>query len=265
MASKNHLCALEADGFAIARSLVSHRTLESMKRAIEVSLAGVATQMARKGMLLKEEIEAARDFDQGLAVMSGCHPSLRYLSDEFCGPLTIEPLAGALDRSRRAREIAKFAKSVLGEKLVAHPQFALRANLPFQADHCFPWHQDVNFLALESPNSARILNFWIPLGPVDALSGGLEVIRGSHRTGLLPHRRQAVRGGRMALTEVVTERLPRGEIVAIAMQPGDALVMFDKTVHRSLLNRSNRVRWSMDIRYCRASDQLGRKGSVLQI
>jgi ectoine hydroxylase-related dioxygenase (phytanoyl-CoA dioxygenase family) len=81
-----------------------------------------------------------------------------------------------LIETRQHPAIVAVARAILGPKIVATPQFALRAHLPASHYVCFPWHQDVNFLDLADKRGARIVNFWIPLLPIDRDAGGLEVI-----------------------------------------------------------------------------------------
>ncbi|MAE62394.1 MAG: hypothetical protein CMJ49_13690 [Planctomycetaceae bacterium] len=43
------------------------------------------------------------------------------------------------------------------------------------------------------------------------------------------------------------------EVVTCVMEPGDVLLFHDLTAHRSVDNTSDRIRWSIDIRYCSAT------------
>ena len=52
--------------------------------------------------------------------------------------------------------------------------------------------------------------------------------------------------------------LAPGEPVALPMCPGDVLLMHKKTMHASLANESDDIRWSMDLRYNPTGEASGR-------
>ncbi len=257
--------SLDRDSFAIVRGVLRESDIERMHEAIRLGLKAVAAEMMSAGILQESDVKRSCTIETGLSFLSKLHPTLRHINALFVGPEPVEPVAAALTSVRQHSLITTIAKSILGSHIVAHPQFALRAHLPSREDHCFPWHQDVFFLDLPAPEEARILNFWIPLMPVKRKGGCIEVIRGSHLAGPLPHRRQPPREDRVPLTEVAPEHFPGGPVVTIELEPGDALLMLDKTIHRSRINQSGCVRWSMDIRYCAANCPLGREGHSIEI
>jgi phytanoyl-CoA hydroxylase len=137
------------------------------------------------------------------------------------------------------------AESLIGPEILAHPQAVLRGKLPNHAEGVVPWHQDLASLVPEEAGETLMVNFWIPLIRATADNGCLQVLRGSHRAGLLPHdHRETTYKG------VAEAELPDGDVVTCEVDKGDVLLTMERLLHRSIPNRSNTVRWSVDSRYC---------------
>ena len=112
------------------------------------------------------------------------------------------------------------------------------------------------YLIPEEAGDTLVVNFWIPLVATTAANGCLQVVRGSHRQGLVEHRlhQPNSKGSR----GIVEADLPPGDIVTAEMAAGDVLLTTERLVHRSLPNRSDTVRWSVDTRYCQIGLPTGR-------
>ena len=85
----------------------------------------------------------------------------------------------------------------------------------------------------------------MPLQPVTEHNSCLQVAPGLHR-GPLHEGWNDPETGFLGLAPEVRDNL-KG--VSIEMEPGDALCFTQITPHRALPNRSNQVRWSIDVRY----------------
>lgn len=142
-------------------------------------------------------------------------------------------------------------ESLIGPEILAHPQFNSRAKLPRHQATVVPWHQDLGYLQEEADETV-MANFWIPLVDAPMEAGALQVIPGSHRWGRQPH---VTVDGYLGIRE---EDLPPHEVVDCPLPAGGALLLQHKTVHRSVPNVSDRVRWSLDIRYSDPDQPTGR-------
>jgi hypothetical protein len=112
----------------------------------------------------------------------------------------------------------------------------LRVFSPTGEAHTTPPHQERAFIGGPPTGWAA----WIPLVRCPLSRGGLAVMRGSHRAGLLPHA-----GGRCT-------NVPEGGAWACAdYEPGDVLLVHCLTLHRALPNRDpeGRLRLSADFRF----------------
>ena len=140
----------------------------------------------------------------------------------------------------------------VGPEILAHPQFNSRAKLPQQERTVVPWHQDGGLLDREAEHTMMVI-FWIPLMRATMETGALQVMPGSHKWDILPHERLGYYNG------VRQEEFPAHEVVDCPVPFGGALLLQQRTMHRSIPNVSERVRWSLDLRYCHADAPTGRR------
>jgi len=116
------------------------------------------------------------------------------------------------------------------------------------------WHQDLGTVATEA-DQTDMITVWIAITEATEENGCLLVAPGSHRRGLAEHLHdpkanysgQAIRD-----EEVGAER------VALVADPGDVVLLHKLTMHASLPNLSDSVRWSVDLRYQPTGQATGR-------
>ncbi len=115
------------------------------------------------------------------------------------------------------------------------------------------WHQDLGVVTEEADDS-NILTVWLPVTEATEDNGCLVVGRGSHANGLGLHcyTGDPDRQG-------IPQEHRAGEQVAVPMRPGDALFMNKLTMHASLPNVSDDIRWSFDLRYNPTGEATGRR------
>jgi hypothetical protein len=116
------------------------------------------------------------------------------------------------------------------------------------------WHQDLG-VALPEQDGSHVLTVWLPVTEATVQNGCLLVIPRSH-TGDLAHH-CLVSPAKKGL-HIPDSFLAPGEPVALPMRPGDVLLMHKKTMHASLANESEDIRWSMDLRYNPTGEASGR-------
>jgi hypothetical protein len=132
-------------------------------------------------------------------------------------------------------------RQLFGEEVLVHPRNIARVMFPQNNQFTTPAHQDyVHIQGTEETWTA-----WIPLGECPRSLGGLEVLAGSHRAGVLPARSAYGAGG----LGVETEHLGlewRGQDFAC----GDVLLFHSLCVHRGIDNTTpHTIRLSVDYRY----------------
>jgi len=120
------------------------------------------------------------------------------------------------------------------------------------------WHQDGGTWPLEPLEAVTL---WVALDDADAGNGGLRVVPGSHRGGLLPHDRD---DDRLA-TELFNVSVAPGTVderaaVDVELGAGDVSAHHPALVHGSGPNRSDRPRRALVARYHPPTTRVTRPG-----
>ena len=141
--------------------------------------------------------------------------------------------------------IMEIAGHLLGDEVLLQPSNIARFIFPTNLEQTTPAHQD--FVHIQG--TPDVWTAWLPLGDCPHRMGGLSVLPGSHKFGVLPVSRSLGAGGLRAHFDTIG-----GEWVSSPFDNGDVLFFHSHTVHRGLPNLSgNRMRLSVDFRYQRAS------------
>ncbi len=120
-----------------------------------------------------------------------------------------------------------------------------------------PWHQDQG-VVLEEADESDILTVWMAITDATIQNGCLLVVPGSHTGGLVPHcpvTKAGVRATHIAESYQRTE-----EAIPLPMKSGSVLFLNRRTMHASLANESDSIRWSYDLRYNPIGQPTGRPG-----
>jgi phytanoyl-CoA hydroxylase len=115
-----------------------------------------------------------------------------------------------------------------------------------------PWHQD-NGVVLPEADETDMLTVWFPLLDAPLEAGPLQVIPYSHRNGLRTHC-----PGRVGGLAIPEQLLEMDQALPIPLKRGDVLFLTKRTVHSSLSNISDNIRWSFDLRYNPIGQATGR-------
>ena len=110
-----------------------------------------------------------------------------------------------------------------------------------------PWHQDGGVVTADADDS-EILTVWIPVWDADEEAGCMQLVPRSHIEGLCQHCPGGTATSPSGL-QIPEEFFRIEDATPMPMRRGSALFMHRLTCHASLPNRSDRVRWSLDLRY----------------
>ncbi len=173
-------------------------------------------------------------------------------------PIHHGPAIFALLRSPRLLDVVE---QFIGPEIYSNPVQHVRIKPPEQAlPEGFtrnplvtrtPWHQDLGVIDDEADES-NILTVWFPITEVYEENGCLAVVPGSHKRDLVlhcPHPTGTVN---------IPENIIGSEGIPLPMSPGDVLFLTSKTMHTSLRNVSDEIRWSFDLRYNPIGHKTGR-------
>lgn len=127
----------------------------------------------------------------------------------------------------------------------------MRIDKPNNMKHLFDWHQDSLYLL----GSYYALTFWIPMTPVNANNGSVEVIPGTHLSGIYPYEKisdKSIDKMTYLLQRDVKIKDMSSELeeqkVLIDANVGDVIVFYQMLLHRSTPNISNQTRWTAQVR-----------------
>lgn len=117
------------------------------------------------------------------------------------------------------------------------------------------WHQDLSYFHV---SGEQLCTTWVPLDEVDASTGAMSFVRGSHRWSALYRPNLFV--STLAIPGTSGEEIPdvdalaaRGEVELLQwdLAPGDVSVHHARTLHAAGANRSaTRWRRAISVRYC---------------
>ena len=113
------------------------------------------------------------------------------------------------------------------------------------------WHQDQGTVREEADQST-MLTVWVPITDATEENGCLVVAPGSHRRGLNLHCEGPSGAHEIPDPFIGPDRRP------LPMIAGDVLFMNKLTMHSSLPNVSDGIRWSFDLRYNPVGEATGR-------
>jgi ectoine hydroxylase-related dioxygenase (phytanoyl-CoA dioxygenase family) len=253
MLSAAQLGRYDRDGFLIVPRLFSRAELQPVMDEIDGLVDELANRLHAAGKIRdKHERE-------------GFYTRLTRLEQEFPGAAVLIHIGGILRPALRALwcdpKLLGIVEQLLGPEICGHPVWNLRSKTPTNPLVTVPWHQDTAYLA---PGSEKTFQptAWIPLLDADAQNGTLQVIRGGHRSGrVLPHKLENTRGHKASWYLYIDEKdLPRGEVVTCNMKMGDVLLLNNLIPHRSTENLSDKIRWSIDLRWQRPGERSGFEG-----
>jgi hypothetical protein len=238
------------DGFVIVRDFFTPEQLQPVIAWINGLVDGLAERLCAAGKIKEKHA------DEGL------YTRLTRLEEEFPGAAVLIHIGGILGRGLAdlwaSKELLDVVEQILGPEIAGHPVWNLRSKTPLNPLVTVPWHQDTAYLA---PGAEHTLQptAWIPLIDANAENGTLQVLRGGHRSGkVFRHRPERTRGHEKSwYLYIADEDLPEGEVVTCEMPMGSLLLINQLIPHRSTENLSQKIRWSVDLRWQRPDESSG--------
>lgn len=108
------------------------------------------------------------------------------------------------------------------------------------------WHQDSTYWGLSKPD---VVTAWVALSSSDELSGAMQVIPGSHKTGQLAHRDTFDANNLLTRGQEIAVAVDESKAMRIDLRPGEMSLHHVRLAHASAPNRSNDRRIGFAIRY----------------
>lgn len=161
-----------------------------------------------------------------------------------------------LMRLASSKEVLGFVQSLgLQFPAIMH-SCNIRMDYPRGDKFLFHWHQDFTYL-LGSNNSVTL---WIPLGTVNRTNGTIQLVPGSHKEGVLPFKYSGKKAleptTSMSPTDIYLIENPGNSAPLIEeIGLGDMVLFSQFLLHRSTPNTSDKVRWTVQLRYSDLKDE----------
>ena len=222
------------DGYLVVRGALRDSVLAPIRALIDRNVDAHARELQRTGAI--DDVHAEAPFTRRLALLYRDHESRMRSWNTFLFSPELYDLV-------RCGAILDALEPLLGPEVSFNGDYHLRPKLPDSTYTAFPLHQDSQYYGPETGH-ILVITIWIPLIDVDEENGCLWVIPVSHRWGLLPGARRADQN--MVSFEDVERR---GTPVPLPMRCGDILAFHNLTFHASKVNRTDQVRWSVDVRF----------------
>ena len=244
------------EGFLIVRQMLPLDAFQPLIDELAQKVDRAIGEAVRQGQLdCKKTFEDA-PFANRLALASEACTDRNWLWQNYFS--RGKPISAGMFTLRTAPVLLDATESLIGAEILAHPQFALRPKMPDLDLMDIPWHQDLAYLIPDEAGETLVVNYWIPLVSATEQNGCMQVIPGSHLEGLIEHDLWIETPGHKGARGIADSDLPASSVVSCEVDPGDVLITMERLVHRSIPNRSQTVRWSVDTRYSRIGLPTGR-------
>lgn len=241
--SAQQISDFERDGFVLIDDVFDASDLQPLIEEFEAAIDTRSRFLLQDGKItnLHEELP----FDKRLAAINDeCEEIFFTLfGKSHHGPALWELI--------RNSNLLGVVESLVGPEIYCHPTYNVRPKLPRQERTVVPWHQDAGYLTPDADGSL-IVSCWIPLVDATVENGCMELIAGSHREGIVQHENV------IHYLDIDETNLPAGRRITMPVPKGSLLLLHSMTVHRSLPNTSDGIRWSVDLRYQDPAQPTGR-------
>ena len=237
--------AFDRDGFVVLRAAASPADVSALNARLDALMAG---EVVHDSLLMQLDPntsgELATDADYaraGTATVGqtvgfkGASAAYRKIGEAHAG-LECDDVFLAYMRSPLFKHVcartygAHAAISIYRAMVMAKPAGALGGGTPLA------WHQDGgDWWGLDRDPLCFV---WLALTPATAANGAVQVVRGSHRLGLL-----SARGHTLSDADIARVcDAPDADVVTVELQPGEAFLCHNWTVHRSGVNTTDAPR-----------------------
>ena len=236
--TRDQVSFFEREGYLVVEDLLTDKELQPVIDEITEAIDARARRLVESGDLTGLYDEC--DFEHRLTRI--CEETDKVAVSIWSGQLS-GPAFFDLIRNPKLLDVAE---QFCGPELIGSSIYRLRPKVPGHPSSAVPWHQDSGY-AEAFCDRHLILTFWIALVNASEENGCMWVIPRAHQAGVLTHANRA--DGRPYLT-IPKDCLPVDRApVCVPVQKGGVLLMTNRTPHASFENRTDGVRWSLDVRY----------------
>lgn len=226
----------EDEGYLVLKNLFTDEELQPVIDEISADLDQRCRDAVAAGTLSRTYEEY--DFEHRLTQVNAENVNISKLM--WDNKLVLPSFFGLMTNPK----LLDVAEQFCGPEIIASSVYRLRPKVPSHAWSPVPWHQDSGYFEAYC-DLGLILTVWLPLVDATEERGCLWVMPGMHKGGLFFHRPDQM----SHYLEIPDEELGGHQAVAAPVPKGGILLLTNRTPHASFENKSDVVRWSMDLRY----------------
>jgi len=237
--TEKELRQFNEQGYVVKKDIYAAEDLQLLKDGLTGAIQEKCKELISSGLLDRDFTEAS--FETRLTAIHRHNPEAAHQvlmsiwAGRFHGPGILKAL--------RHRPLIECIEDIIGPDIVATSIYRIRPKVPGYKQGEVPWHQDAGY-SMAHCNDHLMVTCWIPLVDATLENGCMWVIPNVQDGGIIQH----YTGGHAGFLEIAPETLPDGAI-PVEMRAGSVLLMTAMTPHASFENKTDIVRWSIDLRY----------------
>ena len=240
MLTPNQISHFEEEGYIVVEDLFTPEDFRPLKEEFTQVIDQRAVELHRAGKL--SDLYRDEPFERRLALIAAQAP-------EVAASLQTRAHKGpALFAFMKQAKILDRVESLLGGEILCHPSYNLHPRLPGKRTGA---HQDAGYY-LPDGDRTPIVACLTTLVETTPENGCLWVAPRRHREGVFPHA-----NGPDGL-DIPLEHIPAAQRRPAPTRAGSMILFSSMLPHGSLVNRTEQIRWSMDLRYQQTGQPSGR-------
>jgi ectoine hydroxylase-related dioxygenase (phytanoyl-CoA dioxygenase family) len=240
--SPEQLKKFDEEGWLVLENIFTNEELQVVIDAIMRDLDAKAKQAVADGKLSKDYAE--HDFEHRLAKIND--ENQKIASSMWDMQVVLPEFFDLISN----KKVVDIAEQLCGsDELIASSVYRLRPKVPRHPFSEVPWHQDSGYFEPSCDNDL-ILTVWLPLVDATEENGCMWVIPKMHKSGVYGHEPDKIAHYLQLKEEYVNDK---SKWVCCPVKKGGAFFVTNRTPHASFENKTDMVRWSMDLRYQAAS------------
>lgn len=237
--SKRQVDSFNANGFLILPGFFKKGELRMIEDTLRSVIATYVEKAAREhpGKIRPDKIKG-KEFDDGVFALEAI--SHGYISEIYDAMSQTPAFLRFISQEKMAVCINQLLGQFLNNPLYSFTA-RCRIDQPHDTQFTYGWHQEVFYSIAES----QFLQTWAPLiRDTTRKNGTIEVCARSHQEGIAKQRYED-RAGRpyYIVDEAVVRKYP--DQLSLEMKLGDLLIFQSRLFHRSGVNSSKQVRYSL--------------------
>jgi len=269
MLTKNQLDGFDQNGFLVIDHVLDDHDIAPLEQEYAELLGAKCQMLFQQGRIPSkfEEYGFAERFALTLSACPDCVDDFNISLPLVNGKVEADKYhvhsGPAVFWLLRNDKILDVVEAIIGSEICSSPVLQMRIKPPQQAldeeniAHSnigvTTWHQDTVAVLPEADDTNQV-TVWVAITDSDEENGCLVSIPGSHREG--PKRHQP---GEIAREPTIPESIINGRKgMPLPVKRGGLVIFHKQNIHCSLPNHSDRLRWSVDLRYHPAGQPSGR-------